>query len=98
MAIYGFKIDFWTLWGMTGQFFFFLSFVVQWYQSEKKKMSYLPIDFWYMRIFASLVMIAYVVVRKDAVFLLSILLQMGIYFRNVYLYHKNVQRNMEGLS
>lgn len=84
-TIFGFKVDFWTLWGLFGQFFFFLSFVLQWYRSEKKKRSYLPIDFWYMRIFASVISIVYVIVRKDLVFFISLLLQMGIYLRNIYL-------------
>jgi len=97
-TIYGFKIDFWTLWGFFGQMFFLASFVVQWYHSEKKKMSYLPIDFWYLRIFASLWLIVYVIVRKDAVFLIALALQMGIYLRNIYLIHKTAQHNKRDLN
>ena len=84
-TIFGFKIDFWTLWGLFGQFFFFFSFVVQWYHSEKRKDSYLPIQFWYWRILASVILIVYVIVRKDVVFLISLILQMCIYLRNIYL-------------
>lgn len=87
--IFGFTIDFWTVWGFFGQFFFFLSFVVQWYHSEKKQVSHLPADFWYLRIFASLWLISYVVVRKDLVFLAALILQLVIYFRNVHLIWKN---------
>lgn len=90
-TIFGFKIDFWTLWGFFGQFFFLLSFVIQWYHSEKKKISYLPVDFWYLRIFASAWLIVYVIVRKDVVFLGALVLQMGIYFRNVHLIRKAAQ-------
>ncbi len=90
-TIYGFKIDFWTLWGFVAQFFFLLSFVVQWYHSEKKKMSHLPIDFWYIRIFASALLIIYVIVRRDLVFLMATLLQMVIYARNIYLIRNSVQ-------
>ena len=86
--IYGFKVDFWTLWGFFGQFLFFFSFVVQWYHSEKRKKSHLPIDFWYCRILASILSIVYVIVRKDIVFTISLILQMGIYLRNVYLIRK----------
>ena len=96
--IYGFKIDFWTLWGFVAQFFFLLSFVVQWYHSEKKKMSHLPIDFWYLRIFASVWLIVYVIVRKDAVFLLATVLQMGIYLRNIHLIRKNAQLGKEKIK
>ncbi len=90
-TIYGFKIDFWTLWGFVAQSFFLLSFVVQWYHSEKKKMSHLPIDFWYIRIFASALLIIYVIVRRDLVFLMATLLQMVIYARNIYLIRNSAQ-------
>lgn len=96
--IYGFKIDFWTVWGLIGQFFFFMSFVIQWHHSEKKKMSVIPIDFWYMRIFASVFLIAYVIVRKDIVFLLSLVLQIGIYMRNIHLIRKAAGHSAPGLS
>jgi len=86
---YGFKIDFWTLWGFFGQFFFLMSFVVQWYQSEKKKISYLPVDFWYLRLFASFWLIIYVIVRKDLVFLAALILQILIYLRNLHLIYKS---------
>jgi len=91
--LYGFKIDFWTAWGFIGQFFFLMSFVVQWYHSEKRKMSYLPANFWYIRIFASIWLIVYVIVRKDIVFLAALVLQMGIYLRNIHLIRKTA--NME---
>jgi len=93
-TIFGFTIDFWTLWGFFGQFFFFLSFVVQWYHSEKKQMSHLPADFWYLRIFASFWLISYVIVRKDLVFLAALVLQLVIYFRNVHLIRKNGQQGL----
>lgn len=97
-TIWGFKIDFWTVWGFFGQMFFLLSFVVQWYHSEKKKMSYLSVDFWYLRIFASLWLIVYVIVRKDAVFLFALILQLGIYWRNIHLIRKNAQLGKEELK
>ena len=90
-SIYGFKIDFWTLWGLFAQFLFFFSFVVQWYHSEKKKESHLPVEFWYFRILASVLSIFYVIVRRDVVFLISLILQLGIYFRNIYLIRKGEQ-------
>ena len=75
--------------------FFLASFVVQWYHSEKQKMSVLPVDFWYLRIFASLWLIVYVIIRKDAVFLFALVLQLGIYWRNIHLIRKNAQPGME---
>lgn len=82
---YGFKIDGWTMWGLVSQGVFFLSFVVQWYKSEKAKRSHLPIEFWILRLIASVMLIIYVINRKDAVFLISTLLQIVIYLRNIKL-------------
>jgi len=84
-----FSINWWTAWGFLAQAIFFGSFVVQWYKSEKQKSSVLPIEFWYMRMAASLMLVVYVWVRKDIVFLISLFLQMLIYTRNISLYKKN---------
>lgn len=82
----GFKIDLWTIWGFFSQFLFFMSFVVQWYKSEKRKESYLPLEFWTIRIVATLMLTVYVLVRRDIVLLTSYILQMIMYARNIYLY------------
>ncbi|MDP2600227.1 MAG: lipid-A-disaccharide synthase N-terminal domain-containing protein, partial [Deltaproteobacteria bacterium] len=84
-----FYIDFWTLWGFAAQLLFFLSFVVQWYKSEKKKESYLPSEFWYLRLIGALMLIIYVFQRRDIVFFVSLLLQMVIYGRNIFIMRKN---------
>ena len=93
-TMFGFTIDFWTLWGFFGQFFFLLSFIVQLYHSEKKQVSFLSADFWYIRIFASFWLIIYVIVRKDLVFLAALVLQLCIYFRNVHLIWKSRQQGL----
>jgi lipid-A-disaccharide synthase-like uncharacterized protein len=86
MNVFGFfEIDLWTLWGLFAQFVFFSSFVYQWYISEKKKESHLPLGFWYLRIAGSIMLFAYVFQRRDLVFFISIILQLLIYFRNVAL-------------
>ena len=84
-----FVVDIWTLWGFIAQFLFFFSFVVQWYKSEKKKESYLPIEFWYLRLIASLMLFVYVFQRRDLVFFISVLLQMILYMRNINIMKKN---------
>lgn len=80
-----FKLDGWTIWGFISQFLFFFSFVVQWYKSETKGESYLPLEFWTLRIIGSLMLLVYVFVRKDIVLFLSLILQMVMYTRNIYL-------------
>lgn len=85
MTLFGFDIDLWTLWGLMAQGVFFLSFVYQWYISEKEKKSIIPLGFWVLRIVASLMLIVYVVIRRDIVFLISLILQIAIYLRNISL-------------
>lgn len=80
-----FSIDLWTIFGFVAQLLFFLSFVVQWYKSEKKKKSYLPIEFWYLRLAASLMLFVYVVERRDLVFFVSLFFQALFYIRNIYI-------------
>ncbi len=84
-----FEVDFWTLWGFAAQSIFFLSFVVQWLKSEKKKQSYLPREFWWLRLIASFMLMAYVFVRRDIVFIVSLLLQICIYVRNLKIMKNN---------
>ena len=83
--ISGFKLDGWTIWGLASQFLFFMSFAVQWYKSEKKGESFLPTEFWILRIVGSLMLLLYVFVRRDIVLLLSLILQIAMYTRNIYL-------------
>ena len=92
MEVFGFKFDLWTLWGLAAQGVFFLSFVFQWVVSEKEKKSVIPMGFWILRIVDSLMLVAYVFVRKDLVFLLSSILQIAIYARNINLI-KNEGKN-----
>ncbi len=89
MNIFGFVIDLWTIWGLLAQGLFFLSFVVQWYKSEKIQESHLPIEFWYVRIAASVMIFVYVLQRHDLVFLIATVLQVFIYIRNISLMKKN---------
>ncbi len=85
MKVFGFIIDFWTIWGLIAQFIFFLSFVVQWYKSERRKKSFLPKEFWYLRLLGSLMLFVYIIKRRDLVFFVAIVLQIMIYTRNIVL-------------
>ncbi|MCL4384235.1 lipid-A-disaccharide synthase N-terminal domain-containing protein [Patescibacteria group bacterium] len=84
-GIGGFHVDGWTFWGWLAQGLFFLSFVIQWYLSEKKKRSFLPVEFWWIRIAGSAMLIFYVFHTKDMVFLVSTVLQLLMYARNIFL-------------
>lgn len=90
MNIVGFNVDLWTAWGLLAQGVFLASFVFQWLVSEKEKKSVIPTGFWILRIVASLMLMIYVLHRRDLVFLVSLFFQMAIYSRNISLI-KNAQ-------
>lgn len=81
--------DPWILFGFLAQFVFFLRFVVQWIISEKAKKSIIPIQFWYLSIAGSLMILIYSLNRQDVVFITASILNIFIYLRNLMLVKKN---------
>ena len=77
-----FHLDFWVLWGLAAQGFFFLRLIIQWLRSEKEKKTVLPLSFWWLGILGALMLFVYAIIRKDIVFLLTAILQLVIYYRN----------------
>ena len=77
-----FNLDFWTLWGLIAQGFFFLRLIIQWLRSEKEKKTVVPLSFWWLGIVGAIMLLLYAIIRKDLVFLITSILQLIIYFRN----------------
>jgi len=77
-----FNLDFWTLWGLVAQGFFFLRLIIQWLISEKEKKTVIPLSFWWLGIIGAVMLFVYALERRDLVFLLTAILQLVIYFRN----------------
>jgi lipid-A-disaccharide synthase-like uncharacterized protein len=78
-----FKLDFWTLWGIVAQGFFFFRLVIQWYSSEKAQKTIVPISFWWLGMIGACMLFIYAFARNDIVFLITAILQVIIYFRNL---------------
>lgn len=76
---------FWLIFGLFGQFMFFMRFLVQWVTSEIKKKSVIPTSFWYFSLGGSLILLTYAIYRKDPVFILGQSLGFVIYARNLIL-------------
>ena len=74
------------LWGLIGQIVFTFRFVVQWFYSEKKKQSVLPIDFWIFSIIGSIMVLSYAIIRRDPVIFVGQLFGFVVYFRNILLW------------
>lgn len=77
-----------VLWGFAGQFVFMTRFVIQWYISEKKKRSTVPVIFWYISTLGGLMLFSYGLLDRDPVICLGQGLGVMIYLRNLVLIHR----------
>ena len=83
------KIPLWLLiLGIVSQIVFTLRFIYQWLYSEVKKQSSLPLGFWLLSLFGSLLILAYAIFRQDPVLLVGHALGAFIYSRNLIILKK----------
>ena len=75
------------VWGSAGQIIFTFRFVYQWIYSENKKESVLPLGFWLISTFGSLMIFIYAIFRLDPVLFAANILGLFIYIRNIYLHY-----------
>ena len=78
----------WLAIGFLGQVLFSARFLVQWISSEIKKTSVIPVAFWWLSIFGSLLLLSYAISRKDPVFILGQSFGSIVYIRNLMLIKK----------
>lgn len=83
-----FKINFFIIFGLIGQFLFSLRFIVQWIASERARKSVIPFSFWIFSLGGSSLLLIYAIYRKDPVFILGQAPNVLIYSRNIYLLKK----------
>jgi lipid-A-disaccharide synthase-like uncharacterized protein len=76
------------LFGLVGQFAFMMRFVVQWFASERRGRSYVPIAFWYLSLCGGAMLFTYALMRRDPVIMLGQALGMLIYLRNLVLIYR----------
>ena len=70
-------------WGVIGQAVFTFRFVYQWYYSEKRQQSILPMGFWVISITGSIMVLSYAIFRKDPVLFVGQLFGTVVYSRNI---------------
>lgn len=75
----------WLALGFFGQGLFASRFVVQWVASERRRASVVPRVFWSLSIAGGLCLLAYALLRRDAVIVAGQLGGLAIYARNVAL-------------
>jgi len=76
-----------VLFGFAAQAVFMLRFVVQWFASERRGRSYVPIGFWYLSLLGGLMLFTYGLLDHDPVVMLGQALGLAIYIRNLVLIH-----------
>jgi len=84
----GKPLDFWLILGFAGQICFTMRFVAQWYATERKKESVIPVSFWIYSIMGSVILLIYAVYRMDPVFILGQAFGLIVYFRNLHFIFK----------
>jgi lipid-A-disaccharide synthase-like uncharacterized protein len=79
----------WYIIGFLGQGLFSARFIVQWFVSERKKQSVIPLAFWYFSILGGATMLIYSIHLGDPVFIVGQGVGLVVYFRNLYLIFRN---------
>ena len=99
----GVHVDGWTLFGLCSNVLFTSRFVVQWIASERRKTSVIPLAFWWLSIFGSLIQGIYFIFKAnpetgtpdpDLVGILGSVFGSVVYTRNLFLIHK--RKGMSG--
>ncbi len=81
-----------VIFGFAGQFIFFLRFAVQWFASERRGRSHIPIAFWYLSLIGGAMSFLYAALKPDLVFMTAQALGLLIYIRNLMLIYRRQAR------
>jgi lipid-A-disaccharide synthase-like uncharacterized protein len=84
MDVFVVKLDWWVALGIVAQALFTGRFLVQWIASERAGRSVVPVGFWYFSIAGGVLLLAYALYRRDAVFILGQAFGVFVYSRNLY--------------
>jgi len=87
------EATFWTVFGMIANLLFASRFVIQWYVSEKLKRSVIPVQFWYLSIAGSVMMLIYAIYIGKVPLILGFLFPAIIYIRNLMLVRKGERKS-----
>ena len=79
--------SFWVAFGFLAQGMFFGRFLLQWIASESRRESTIPVGFWWLSLTGGLMLLIYVIHRKDIVLIVGQATGILIYVRNLYFVH-----------
>jgi len=87
----------WLAVGFAGQALFSMRFIIQWWCSERKKRSVIPVAFWYFSLAGGVTLLGYAVYRQDPVFIVGQAGGLFVYSRNLYFIYRE-RRHAHGTS
>jgi lipid-A-disaccharide synthase-like uncharacterized protein len=82
------NLPFWLVVGFVGQGLFTARFLVQWWVSEKKRDSVVPLAFWWLSLLGGAALLAYAISRRDPVIIGGQAMGLIVYTRNLMLVGK----------
>ena len=85
----------WEMWlvafGVIAQTLFFCRWIIQWYASEKRGESHIPMLFWWLSLSGATLLCCYYALRGEPVGVLGQTVGWTVYCRNIYLIRKKRQ-------
>jgi lipid-A-disaccharide synthase-like uncharacterized protein len=78
----------WFYFGLVGNAIFGARFFVQWVQSEKRRQSVMSVEFWYVSLIGSILVLIYSLVIRDFVFIFGFAFNIVPYVRNIQLIYR----------
>ncbi len=78
------RLDWWLVLGFVAQALFTMRFLLQWIASERAGHSVIPLAFWLFSIGGGVLLLAYALYRRDAVFIAGQAFGVFVYVRNLY--------------
>lgn len=92
----GISWNVWKVLGWTANAAFASRFIVQWYATEKLRQVVVPVAFWWLSIFGSLMLLAYALFyRHDSVFIFANAFNWIPYIRNLVIHKQHVRAHIE---
>jgi lipid-A-disaccharide synthase-like uncharacterized protein len=89
---------FWIGLGFFGQALFSMRFLVQWWASERRKKSVIPLAFWYFSLAGGATLLGYALYRQDPVFIIGQAAGLFVYSRNLLLIARERRAAAPGVS
>jgi lipid-A-disaccharide synthase-like uncharacterized protein len=78
--------------GFLAQAIFAMRFIIQWIASERRRVSHIPLGFWWLSLSGGVLMTMYGLLRRDPVIILGQAPGLVVYVRNLMLIYRHAER------